>query len=138
MDSACRPTGLGNHRCVGWNGTEHLPVVTQGGAGRKTCLSPEPATARTTRKSRLNTDGTITAVGPNKCLDVSGTANGTKARIWTCTGGTNQRWHLRGPPSFVQSIHQRGRACRVQVLRPALQRPQPRTTDSVEVKEQPP
>ncbi|GAA1716636.1 carbohydrate-binding protein [Nonomuraea bangladeshensis] len=44
------------------------------------------------QKWRLNTDGTITAVGANKCLDVNGTANGTKMRIWTCTGGTNQRW----------------------------------------------
>ncbi|MEV4116530.1 ThuA domain-containing protein [Nonomuraea sp. NPDC049695] len=44
------------------------------------------------QKWRLNDDGTITAVGANKCLDVGGTANGTKVRIWTCTGGTNQRW----------------------------------------------
>ncbi|MGW6505938.1 ricin-type beta-trefoil lectin domain protein [Nonomuraea angiospora] len=34
----------------------------------------------------------MTAVGANKCLDVNGTANGTKMRIWTCAGGTNQRW----------------------------------------------
>ena len=32
------------------------------------------------QKWRLNADGTVTAVGANKCLDVSGTANGTKAR----------------------------------------------------------
>ena len=33
------------------------------------------------QQCRLNADGTITAVGANKCLDVrSGTANGTKAR----------------------------------------------------------
>ncbi|MFI6989544.1 carbohydrate-binding protein [Nonomuraea wenchangensis] len=44
------------------------------------------------QKWRLNADGTITAVGANKCLDVNGTANGTKMRIWTCTGGTSQRW----------------------------------------------
>ncbi|WP_327049406.1 RICIN domain-containing protein [Microbispora sp. NBC_01189] len=36
----------------------------------------------------------MTAVGANKCLDVSGngTGNGTKVQIWSCTGGTNQRW----------------------------------------------
>jgi hypothetical protein len=28
------------------------------------------------------------------CLDASGagTANGTKAILWTCHGGTNQKW----------------------------------------------
>ncbi len=44
------------------------------------------------QKWRLNSDGTMTAVGANKCLEVNGTANGTKARIWTCNGGTNQKW----------------------------------------------
>ncbi|TQS26762.1 RICIN domain-containing protein, partial [Microbispora sp. KK1-11] len=41
-----------------------------------------------------NSDGTITAVGSNKCLDAynAGTANGTKAIIWTCNGQANQRW----------------------------------------------
>jgi len=43
---------------------------------------------------RLNTDGTITAVGAGKCLDVpnNATANGTKVAIWSCNGGANQRW----------------------------------------------
>ncbi|MEU8386207.1 RICIN domain-containing protein [Streptosporangium sp. NPDC048865] len=43
---------------------------------------------------RLNCDGTITAIGSNKCLAVSnnGTANGSRTQIWTCQGGTNQRW----------------------------------------------
>ncbi|WP_062357770.1 extracellular catalytic domain type 1 short-chain-length polyhydroxyalkanoate depolymerase [Herbidospora yilanensis] len=46
------------------------------------------------QKWRLNSDGTITAVGAGKCLDVSGygTANGTRLHIWTCHGGTNQKW----------------------------------------------
>ena len=48
---------------------------------------------QTNQQWRLNANGTITAVGANKCLDVSGgTANGTKVHIWTCTGGTNQQW----------------------------------------------
>ena len=43
---------------------------------------------------RLNSDGTITAVGANKCLDVPNntTANGTKLQIWSCGGAANQRW----------------------------------------------
>ncbi|MGI5270444.1 ricin-type beta-trefoil lectin domain protein [Nonomuraea sp. CA-218870] len=44
------------------------------------------------QKWRHNTDGTITAVGANKCLDVSATANGTRTQIWTCHGGANQKW----------------------------------------------
>ncbi|MEU4834582.1 ricin-type beta-trefoil lectin domain protein [Streptosporangium sp. NPDC023615] len=46
------------------------------------------------QKWRLNTDGSITAIGSGKCLDVSGngTANGTKVHIWTCLGTGNQRW----------------------------------------------
>ncbi|WP_352241957.1 RICIN domain-containing protein, partial [Microbispora sp. NBRC 16548] len=43
---------------------------------------------------RLNSDGSITAVGANKCLDVynNGTANGSKVIIWTCNGQNNQKW----------------------------------------------
>ncbi|WP_345409944.1 ricin-type beta-trefoil lectin domain protein [Nonomuraea salmonea] len=43
---------------------------------------------------RFNSDGSITAVGANKCLDVAGnaTANGSRLQIWSCTGGANQRW----------------------------------------------
>ncbi|WP_182885230.1 alpha-L-fucosidase [Microbispora sp. H10885] len=46
------------------------------------------------QKWRLNSDGTVTAVGAGKCLDVSafGTANGTKVQIWSCTGANNQKW----------------------------------------------
>ncbi|MDH2426365.1 PHB depolymerase family esterase [Sphaerisporangium sp. TRM90804] len=49
---------------------------------------------RNNQKWRLNTDGTVTALGAGKCLDVSGlgTANGTKVHIWTCTGASNQKW----------------------------------------------
>ena len=45
---------------------------------------------------RFNSDGTLTAVGANKCLDVPnyGTANGIKLYIWDCHGGTNQKWTL--------------------------------------------
>ncbi|GHH73556.1 alpha-galactosidase [Streptomyces sulfonofaciens] len=38
--------------------------------------------------------GELRAVGADKCLDVpnSSTAAGTQVQIWSCTGGTNQRW----------------------------------------------
>ncbi|MEV7971174.1 ricin-type beta-trefoil lectin domain protein, partial [Sphaerisporangium sp. NPDC088356] len=49
---------------------------------------------QTNQKWTINANGSITAVGANKCLDVSnsGTANGSKVQIWTCHGGTNQQW----------------------------------------------
>ncbi|WP_225102033.1 non-reducing end alpha-L-arabinofuranosidase family hydrolase [Streptomyces sp. CoH27] len=38
--------------------------------------------------------GALRGVGSGRCLDVtgSGTANGTAAQIWTCNGGSNQKW----------------------------------------------
>ncbi|WP_433605420.1 ricin-type beta-trefoil lectin domain protein [Dactylosporangium sp. CA-139114] len=30
----------------------------------------------------------------NKCLDVPGTASGTRARIWTCNGSSGQQWRV--------------------------------------------
>ena len=46
------------------------------------------------QKWRLNSDGSITALGAGKCLDAPNysTANGVKLQIWTCNGGTNHRW----------------------------------------------
>ncbi|MEU6509627.1 non-reducing end alpha-L-arabinofuranosidase family hydrolase [Streptomyces sp. NPDC046942] len=38
--------------------------------------------------------GALRGVGSGRCLDAtgSGTANGTAAQIWTCNGGSNQKW----------------------------------------------
>ena len=49
---------------------------------------------QTNQQWRFNTDGTITAIGAGKCLDVAGngTANGTRVQIWTCSGAANQRF----------------------------------------------
>ncbi|MFE9192879.1 ricin-type beta-trefoil lectin domain protein [Micromonospora sp. NPDC007208] len=43
---------------------------------------------------RLNSDGSILAVGAGRCLDVIGnaTANGSTVAIWDCNGGNNQKW----------------------------------------------
>jgi hypothetical protein len=42
----------------------------------------------------VNSDGTIVGVGSGLCLDVTGasTANGAAVEIWTCNGGSNQKW----------------------------------------------
>ncbi|WP_449060844.1 ricin-type beta-trefoil lectin domain protein [Planomonospora algeriensis] len=46
------------------------------------------------QKWRFNPDGSITALGAGKCLDVTGnsTANGVHLQIWTCSGAANHRW----------------------------------------------
>ncbi|MEU8207344.1 RICIN domain-containing protein [Streptosporangium sp. NPDC049046] len=46
------------------------------------------------QKWRLNSDGSITALGSNRCLEVPGnaTANGTRLSTQSCNGGANQRW----------------------------------------------
>lgn len=45
----------------------------------------------------INSNGTITGVQSNLCLDANGrgTANGTKLILWACNGQTNQQWTLR-------------------------------------------
>src|SRR5690349_5785618 len=42
----------------------------------------------------ITTDGQLMSAG--KCLDAyrQGTANGTVVTVWSCNGGTNQRWNL--------------------------------------------
>ena len=42
------------------------------------------------------TNGSLVNSASNKCLDANGasTADGTQLIIWTCHGGTNQRWTL--------------------------------------------
>ena len=43
----------------------------------------------------LRTDGSVVNTGSGKCLDATGhaTVNGTLLEIWTCNGGTNQKWN---------------------------------------------
>lgn len=42
-------------------------------------------------------DGTITGNQSGLCLDATGagTATGTPLELWTCNGGSNQKWTLR-------------------------------------------
>ncbi|MEU7884105.1 glycoside hydrolase family 11 protein [Microbispora bryophytorum] len=46
------------------------------------------------QKWRLNSDGTITGVQSNLCLDAAGqgTSNGTQLQLYSCWGGNNQKW----------------------------------------------
>jgi endoglucanase len=43
-----------------------------------------------------------------KCLEAAGwgTANGTKAAIWDCTGGNNQRWTVNSNGT-ITNVHNR-------------------------------
>ncbi|GLW22555.1 lectin [Microbispora triticiradicis] len=68
--------------------------VNGGGTADGTSVIIWDCNGQNNQKWRINSDGTITAVGAGKCLDVSGagTANGTRVQIWTCNGGSNQKW----------------------------------------------
>ncbi|GAA1514329.1 alpha-L-fucosidase [Sphaerisporangium rubeum] len=92
--------GQANQRWTS-TGTSELRVygnkcldVNGGGTADGTAVIIWDCNGQNNQKWRLNTDGTITAIGSGKCLDVSGagTVNGTKVHIWTCHGGTNQKW----------------------------------------------
>ncbi|WP_408612800.1 RICIN domain-containing protein, partial [Glycomyces luteolus] len=49
------------------------------------------------QKWTLNADGSVVNAQSGLCLDVAGasTANGALAHLWTCYGGSSQRWSLR-------------------------------------------
>ncbi|MER5642957.1 lectin [Streptosporangium sp. NPDC002524] len=83
-------TGAGELRVYG---NKCLDVANQGTANGA-LVQIWDCNGQNNQKWRLNTDGTITAVGASKCLDVPGnaTANGVKLAIWTCNGAANQRW----------------------------------------------
>jgi len=45
-----------------------------------------------------NVNGTITGVQSGLCVDAYGaaTTSGTKIVLWSCNGGSNRQWNLRG------------------------------------------
>ncbi|MFG3553418.1 ricin-type beta-trefoil lectin domain protein [Micromonospora sp. NPDC047557] len=76
--------GAGSNRCLDVNGASQADgSVVQiwdcnGGANQQWTLT---------------TSNQLTVYG-NKCLDVPGTAAGTRARILTCNGGSGQQWRV--------------------------------------------
>ncbi|MFD0578484.1 ricin-type beta-trefoil lectin domain protein [Dactylosporangium darangshiense] len=83
--------GAGSNRCLDVNGASQADgAVVQiwdcnGGANQQ--WTPTAANQ-------------LTVYG-NKCLDVPGTAAGSRARILTCNGGTNQQWRLNADGTIV-------------------------------------
>jgi alpha-galactosidase len=68
------------------NGTASIPISNQDHLGAyRLVLKPAQAGV---------TSGTLRSSSAAKCLDVpeSSTQQGTQLAIWTCNGGTNQRW----------------------------------------------
>jgi len=77
-------------KCLAANGTANgTPVVIDA------CAPGSAAQAWTVG------DGTVQLAG--KCLDVTGkgTTNGVLVELWTCNGGTNQRWTAGAASSLV-------------------------------------
>ncbi|SCG62105.1 O-Glycosyl hydrolase [Micromonospora humi] len=54
----------------------------------------------TNQQWTVGTNNQLTVYG-NKCLDVPGTASGSRARIMTCNGGSNQQWRLNADGTVV-------------------------------------
>ncbi|MDB4933554.1 MAG: hypothetical protein JWP87_526 [Labilithrix sp.] len=69
-------------------------VVALCGAGA--CSSPyDEVVGSSESASIIGTSGVFKGLG-GKCLDSGGTANGTRAVIWDCNGGANQKWTVSG------------------------------------------
>ncbi|MEV4749312.1 PHB depolymerase family esterase [Streptosporangium sp. NPDC049248] len=83
------PTGTGELRVYG----NKCLDVYQSPAGLTSVVIWD-CNGQANQKWRFNPDGTITALGMNRCLDVpnNATANGTRLSTWSCNGGANQRW----------------------------------------------
>jgi hypothetical protein len=70
-----------------WNGVTSVRVRGRetGAVGRAGCAD---------QQWNLDSDGTVTGRESGLRLDVAGagTANGTAVELWTCNGGSNQKW----------------------------------------------
>lgn len=53
-------------------------------------------TGQANQQWNINADGTITSALSGLCLEAAGlgTANGTPLELWSCWGGSNQKWSL--------------------------------------------
>ena len=69
--------------------------MTTAGTGDGSAVQLSTCTGSTAQNWTAQSDGTLRSSG-GKCLDANGgsSANGTQLIIWTCHGGTNQRWTL--------------------------------------------
>ncbi|MFB9235595.1 ricin-type beta-trefoil lectin domain protein [Plantactinospora siamensis] len=83
--------GAGSNRCLDVNGASQADgAVVQiwdcnGGANQQWTA---------TSSNQLTVYG-------NKCLDVPGTSNGSRARIMSCNGGSNQQWRINSDGTIV-------------------------------------
>ncbi|MEW2489686.1 RICIN domain-containing protein [Streptomyces sp. NPDC048411] len=51
-------------------------------------------TGAASQKWASQTNGSLVATASGKCLDPTGSANGTKLQIWTCAASAYQLWTL--------------------------------------------
>lgn len=66
--------------------------VNAGSTANGTAVQIWGCNPTTAQSWKVNSDGTLRALG--KCLDVAGfgAANGTQVSLWDCNGGDNQQW----------------------------------------------
>ncbi|MEU8385795.1 ricin-type beta-trefoil lectin domain protein [Streptosporangium sp. NPDC048865] len=84
------PTGASELRVYGNKCLDVLNMSSADGAA----VGIWDCNGQNNQKWRLNSDGSITALGSGKCLDAPNysTANGVRLQIWSCNGAANQRW----------------------------------------------
>ncbi|MBN6042236.1 ThuA domain-containing protein [Amycolatopsis sp. 195334CR] len=77
--------------------TDPARSLTSGHIGIQNHGTGDDVSFRNIRIKESGGAGAITGAS-GKCVDVngSGTADGTKVQLWTCTGGTNQSWTRDG------------------------------------------
>jgi type 1 glutamine amidotransferase len=92
---------LNGVRINDFTNTDPVRSLTSGHIGIQNHSTDDDVSFRNIRIRELG--GTTPGTGPitgvaGRCVDVngSGTADGTKIQLWTCSGGTNQQWTRTG------------------------------------------
>ncbi len=80
--------------------------LTAAGTTDGSAVQINDCTTATTRQWTVSSDGSVVSAASGKCLDAyaNGTSNGTALIVWTCNGGTNQKWHRNSTPAFLKGL----------------------------------
>jgi glucosylceramidase len=88
-----------------WNTATGTPTATATSNPTATGTPTATATSNPTATPGTGGTGPITSAATGKCLDVTdgGTADGTPAQMWACSGGANQKW-TRGTDGTLRAL----------------------------------
>lgn len=88
---AAAPTSAGPVDPVAAAARERTPAARSGTVATTRTPAAVKTTTKTASTHAAATGYLVEAYG-DKCVDLPGTADGTRLQIWTCTGAANQRW----------------------------------------------